>query len=115
MFVCSTSDVTHSSRKRFSHEYRTKFYITRCENAGFIRFTYIKTLFFAEIRLQIFHFLSLLLYNKKVKSVSNARFGSHLAQIWISSSHIWVRFGSHMGHIRLKLESIKCIYFKSKQ
>ena len=36
-FLTSVSFLTssHLSRKRFSHEYRMKFYITRCENADF--------------------------------------------------------------------------------
>ena len=33
------------SRKRFSHEYRTKFYITRCENADFRTRSVRKTAF----------------------------------------------------------------------
>ena len=45
--------IKHSSRKLFSHEYRTKFYITRCENADFRTRSVRKTAFYTRSDIKI--------------------------------------------------------------
>ena len=103
LWVCCTSRrrvmYSHSSRKRFLHECRTKFHITRCENADFRTRSVRKTAFYTGSDIQIiFH---IIVHRWGVKDCSTNNFRKYLnvlalcarvPRVWILSTKLWVRF-----------------------
>ena len=80
--------LSHSSRKRFSHEYRTKFYITRCENADFCTRSVRKIAFYTRSDIKFIILLPILCSNHEPTNVAHHNVPSQTLTIEIKSHYI---------------------------